>query len=386
MSAPEFENTKDEDEEILWTGKPNLMLHIFITLIKSVPLLLLSLIFIFSSIPPSRFGLLLGLSLLLLVMLFFFYSFFSFASVVYGCSNKGLMVRKSFLVKDIQVIHHYKITDIEVKANIIEKIFGVGSIYFFNGNIQNHEYEIKRLPYDVWRLVKKPNEVAKIIEQASIRMRADFSPANRIDLTKKDISLTFAKDLLPEFYQFKATDEEILWIGKPHLTSYLSKDSTLFAIDFFCIIVLYYSISFEPPSGFITFLLLFIIAPFLYKLFIFLSAFLFFKKTVYAYSNKRIIIKMKSIQGTKIEIINYDQISDMKINIGFVERIYNVGTVSFFSGKLEEDERSEKKVKKLYDHFTAIETPYEVFKFIKQNSFSVKDDFKRPQIHRLNRD
>lgn len=75
--------------------------------------------------------------------------------------------------------------------------------------------------------------------------------------------------------------------------------------------------------------------------------------------------------GTDFKTIDYDKIFDIEVTISFVEKIYNVGSIKFFSGRTQTDEGY---TTKLYDSWSAIENPYEVFKMVKQTSVNIKTD------------
>jgi hypothetical protein len=56
-----------------------------------------------------------------------------------------------------------------------------------------------------------------------------------------------------------------------------------------------------------------------------------------------------------------------------------VGTIRFFSGRTLTDEGN---TTKLYDTWTAIEDPYQVFKLVKQTSLDIKTDINYPNALR----
>ena len=103
-----------------------------------------------------------------------------------------------------------------------------------------------------------------------------------------------------------------------------------------------------------------------------------FPNTVYAYSNKRVMMRTGFI-GTDFKVIDYDKISDIEVTVNLLERMYNVGTVRFFSGRTKSDEDS---TSKLYDTWTAISDPYGVFKLVKQTSVDIKTDYNYPNALR----
>lgn len=83
--------------------------------------------------------------------------------------------------------------------------------------------------------------------------------------------------------------------------------------------------------------------------------------------------------GTDFKTIDYDKISDIEVNVNVIERIFNVGTVRFFSGRTQTDEGN---TTKLYDKWISIKDPYDVFKLVKQTTVDIKTDFNYPNAIR----
>lgn len=195
------------------------------------------------------------------------------------------------------------------------------------------------------------------------------------------MSNTFDKNLLPEFDSVKDNDEDILWTGKPIFIPYIFSGlgAGLFTIAF-GIIWLLVSINFKNTDGTETspFFWLFGLIPLLQGLYVFGNRLFSFSNTAYGYSNKRVMMRTGFI-GTDFKTIDYDKISDIEVTVNVIERMFNVGTIRFFSGRTQTDEGN---TTKLYDTWSAIETPYEVFKMVKQTSVDIKTDFNYPNALR----
>ena len=194
------------------------------------------------------------------------------------------------------------------------------------------------------------------------------------------MSSTFDKNLLPEFESVKDNDEEILWTGKPTFIPYVFSGLGigLYMIGF-GIVVLIITLNVKPEidsTGGYAWLLGFL--PLLQGLYTFLKKLFSFSNTAYAYSNKRVMMRTGFI-GTDFKTIDYDKISDIEVTVNVVERMYNVGSIRFFSGRTQTDEGN---TTKLYDCWFAIENPYEVFKLVKQTSVDIKTDFNYPNAMR----
>jgi membrane protein YdbS with pleckstrin-like domain len=196
------------------------------------------------------------------------------------------------------------------------------------------------------------------------------------------MSSIFDKNLQNEFDSVKDNDEEIIWTGKPKFIPYMISGAGVFLFIIVLITFLILTqLNIISNDNFITYgimlLMLFAIAvikgiwDFLYRIFS-------YSNTLYGYSNKRVMIRTGFI-GTNFKIIDYDKISDIEVTVNIIERIYNVGTIKFFSGRTDADENS---TSKLYDKWYSIENPYEIFKMVKQISVDIKTDFNYPNAMR----
>lgn len=197
------------------------------------------------------------------------------------------------------------------------------------------------------------------------------------------MSSTFDKNLLPEFDSVKDSDEDILWTGKPKFIPYIfSGLGTGLVTLAFGIVWVLVNLNIKPDnvdngSGW-NYFWLFGLIPLVQGLYVLLNRLLSFSNTAYAYSNKRVMMRTGFI-GTDFKTIDYDKISDIEVTVNIIERIYNVGSIRFFSGRTKTDEGN---TTKLYDVWYSIEKPYEVFKMVKQTSVDIKTDFNYPNALR----
>ena len=192
---------------------------------------------------------------------------------------------------------------------------------------------------------------------------------------------TSNKNLLPEFESIKDDKEEILWTGKPKFIPFIFTGLLGgLAMLAFSVIWLLTARNWGTNSDNNTssYFWLFGLIPLIVGAFTFLKKIFSFPNTVYSYSDKRVMMRTGFI-GTDFKIIDYDKISDIEVTVSVVEKMYNVGTIRFFSGRTQTDEG---KTTKLYDCWSAIENPYEVFKMVKQTSVNIKTDFNYPNALR----
>ena len=194
------------------------------------------------------------------------------------------------------------------------------------------------------------------------------------------MSTIFDKNLLPEFESVKDDNEEILWTEKPTFFPFLITSLGLLAgaAIFVGIYWAFTHIGSDEAKFDGVFNRVFIMFPIGFSLFAFLKKLLAYSNTVYAYTNRRVMIRTGFI-GTDFKSIDYDKISDIEVTVNFIERAYNVGTIKFFSGRTETNDGT---TTKLYDRWEAIPNPYEVFKKVKQVSVDIKTDYNYPNALR----
>lgn len=194
------------------------------------------------------------------------------------------------------------------------------------------------------------------------------------------------KSLLPAFESIKDDGEQIQWTGKPKFIPFIfSEASTLLAIMGFATVWTLFMKGWSgiaernaPIGMFPTHLWIVGLFIFIMPLIALIGKILSFPNTVYAYSDRRIMIRTGFI-GTSFKVIDYDKISDIEVTVSFVEKMYKMGTIRFFSGRTQNRKNG---TVKLYDSWTAIENPYEVFKMVKQTSVNIKTDFNYPNALR----
>lgn len=181
------------------------------------------------------------------------------------------------------------------------------------------------------------------------------------------MNLLTDKSLLPNFESILCDDEEIIWIGNPKFIPFIISDflstSLLIAVAIF--------ISFsdiEPPENDLNdiwnFFLIIGLLLILKNIYSLLDKLFSFKNTIYAFTSKRLMVRTGYIQ-TYFNSINFDKITEIGVTAGFFERVFNVGTINFYTGKFEINEDKNTKV---FESWCAISNPYEIFKMVKQKA------------------
>src|SRR5690554_582770 len=192
---PEFEAVRDNNETIYWvdqptfvpfmsTGIPFLIIGIIWFLI-SYPLMsniLFDASFSFVAFPLGLFyvlhqfpfyGSILNMIRLLLV----------YKNTYYAYSNKRLMVRTGFFGTDFKIIDYDKIQNLEINVNPLEKLFNVGTIRVFSGEVVVRNNRSQSV-YTSFRAIKDPYQVFKELKTVSLDIKTDWNYPN--DLRPQD--------------------------------------------------------------------------------------------------------------------------------------------------------------------------------------------------------
>ncbi|WP_426492582.1 PH domain-containing protein [Hymenobacter sp. 102] len=190
----------------------------------------------------------------------------------------------------------------------------------------------------------------------------------------------FDQNLLPEFESIRGEKEQILWTGKPAFVPFITGGllAGLPGIGFGLIWLLCNQAAKNDARSSWDFFWFIGLLPLGQGIWAFLSRLLSYSNTIYAYSNRRIIIRT-GFFGTHFKSIDFDKISDSEVTVNAVERLYNVGSIRFFSGRTESDEGN---VSKIYDYWNAISLPYEVFRQVKEVILDIKTDYTYPNALR----
>lgn len=183
---PEFDSIKDNDENIIWTGRPKFIPFILSGLWAGLFFIVFVAIwfFISTNVKPENdgtggWGLWFGL----LPLAFFLWNFlnrlFSFSNTFYAYSNKRVMMRTGFIGTDFKVIDYDKISDIEVTVSFVERFYNVGTIKFFSGRTQTDEGNTTKL-YDTWESIPNPYDVFKEVKQVMVDIKTDYNYPNAL--------------------------------------------------------------------------------------------------------------------------------------------------------------------------------------------------------------
>jgi hypothetical protein len=176
-------------------------------------------------------------------------------------------------------------------------------------------------------------------------------------------------------------DETVLWTGRPHAAPFFASGIPFLifglcwgAFDYFGFIRHMGSGKGEMPMFLIPFFALHLF-PLWLALANFIRLPIVYRNTVYALTNRRVIIQ-GGFWGLSFQSIDYDQIQETTVSVGPIEKMVGCGSVRIFSG------RTSAKGANIFDSFTGIDHPYDVYKQLKQVSVDIKTDWNYPNALR----
>jgi membrane protein YdbS with pleckstrin-like domain len=184
----------------------------------------------------------------------------------------------------------------------------------------------------------------------------------------------------PEFEAVKDFDEAILWIGQPVFIPFLAQGLPFLIIGLawgafdwmFISVILSGGVGGMAP--FMMIFMLFHLFPFWGSILNMLRLMLVFRNTHYAITTKRVMMR-SGFFGIDVKIVDFDKIQNLEVNVGPLEKLYNVGSIRIFSGEVSHTKNG---LRSLSDTFKAIQEPYAVFKQLKQVSMDIRSDLNYP--------
>lgn len=190
----EFASIVDNDEQILWTGKPTTVPF----LLRGAPMLLLGIVwfFIVGTMTPSAgdefffdsgsFGLnaffiipnLIRFFPLVLGIGHVIYLFFVLKNTQYAMTSKRLLFRSGIIGIDYKVVDYDQIKNMEVNVNPLEKLLQVGSIRVFSGEMITQNQTTRSVPTTM-SAIPEPYEVFKQLKKITVDIKTDWNYPNQ---------------------------------------------------------------------------------------------------------------------------------------------------------------------------------------------------------------
>ena len=170
-----IEKIIDDNENILWRGKPNAFLYI----VGNPSIYLIAIIwgmfdFFFISNFFREFSFMHGFFIIFFIIHLFpvwfailmpIYRGLNYGTIEYAITDKRVYIIQGIFGRDVNNYDHRELTNLKVNVNFMENIKGLGTIILvYNGEGGNSSYSFKadankfisiEDPYDVYKLLKK---------------------------------------------------------------------------------------------------------------------------------------------------------------------------------------------------------------------------------------
>ena len=170
-----IEKIIDDNENILWRGKPNALLYI----VGNPSIYLFALIwgifdFFFISNFFREFNFMLGFFIIFFLFHLFpvwfailmpIYRILNYRTIEYAITDKRVYISQGIFGRDVNNYEHRELTNTKVGVNFMENLKGLGTIILmYNGEGSSSSYSFKadenkfisiKDPYDVYKLLKK---------------------------------------------------------------------------------------------------------------------------------------------------------------------------------------------------------------------------------------
>lgn len=170
----EIKDMLDENEEILWQGKPNKKSYILSNFLKMLPIALIWLCFdgFFIAMIISTLSEIGG-------FIWFFILFFAFhltpvwiwignfvrsimeiKNIEYAITDKKIVIKSGIVGIDFKVFLYSEVTGVFIKRGFIDKYFKVGDIYINTTSQKGVIYDVDN-PYQVYKLLQQTSNDIK---------------------------------------------------------------------------------------------------------------------------------------------------------------------------------------------------------------------------------
>lgn len=191
------------------------------------------------------------------------------------------------------------------------------------------------------------------------------------------------------------TNEQVFWEGNPKFWPYFLTGvipTFLFGLVWLGFLAPFIAVNFLPKgntgeaTGFINifffawniFLIPFLLLSLWMLVGVHIYKWLLYKHLHYAITNKRVIIQ-KGVIGRDFEYIDFDQITNAEVSVGFWDKVVGKtsGSILIYSAGSFTVMPQGQQVAKPYT-ISNIDNPYDVFKFFKEVSHDIKTDIEYP--------
>ena len=187
-----IEDIINDDEKVLWQGKPNAKSYVLAAMLKMLPIAIIWLIFDGAFIAGISIGMVKGvipLGILGFVVPFFLLhlmpvwmwiantvkAFREVKNLEYAITDRRVIIRSGVIGIDFKFINYTEIDSVNIKVGIIDKIFKVGDIYI-NSSVNSGVLWDVANPYGIGRALQKVTTDIKSDIHYPNALRPDDNP------------------------------------------------------------------------------------------------------------------------------------------------------------------------------------------------------------------
>jgi hypothetical protein len=168
-----------------------------------------------------------------------------------------------------------------------------------------------------------------------------------------------------EIPQILEAKEKIIWDGKPKYMPYIISAFFGSIIAGALLGLVAGNLVKSPISGLIAGIVIFCLA--------FFMANLSYKFTHYALTDERAVFQ-SGIFGRNFKSIEYDEIKNSSVSVGFFNWLFGTGSISIFTGEMESTGGKNPQIKPKYDMFVYIPNAYDVLKELQEHSSKMEEN------------
>lgn len=196
-----------------------------------------------------------------------------------------------------------------------------------------------------------------------------------------------ARRALRLFHDIKDQDEHFFWVGQPLFVPFAARAVPMFVLGLIWFGIDYtfigaaFTKGIDPRGGGLFFILIFALhlLPFWIGCLNLVRVIFVFRNTFYAVTDKRIILR-SGFLGIDYKVVDFDKISDIEVNVNFIERLFGCGTIRIHTGRDDVNSRRTGGLHflRFHDHIYSVRHHYELFKNLKSLITDVKTDWMYP--------
>lgn len=186
LQSNSVEDVLNDDEKVLWRGKPNAKSYVLAAMLKMLPIAIIWLIFdgafivgisigmSHGQIPLSLLGFIIPFFLLHLmpVWMWIFNTVKAFKEVKnleYAITDRRVIIRSGVIGIDFKFVNYTEIDSVNIKVGFIDKIFKVGDIYI-NSSVNSAV---------LWD-VSNPYKIGRALQKVTIDIKSDIHYPNAL--------------------------------------------------------------------------------------------------------------------------------------------------------------------------------------------------------------